>query len=412
MQLDLVMIFKNLISMYSNAFWKILVFSLIISGSINAQNYDTQLSTNRSRLQEIKVEIARLNKQLADSKNKASSVSEQISSIDKELSLISRAKGLLEREQRILERRSSNNRVTLKETKQQLVKLKKLYSDRMVYFYKYGRIKNLALILTSGSLNQALVRTRYLKLIADYDAKTITAIKEKKESIEQIQKQLADDIDSRERSIRSKQKEESKFQSRLDDKNVMLSKIKKDQSWFKAQISTKKKEQSKLTGIIAALEKARKEAKTPGASPKEEFVTIDFENFKKGKGKLPWPVRGRIVSKYGKQYDPVSKTSINNSGIGIHSKVGTPVKCVFRGVVRMITYMSGYGNTVIIDHGNGYYSVYSHLSEIYVGKNDVVDMNQIIAQVGDSGSLAGSKLHFEIYGGNKSYNPLTWLRKS
>ena len=77
----------------------------------------------------------------------------------------------------------------------------------------------------------------------------------------------------------------------------------------------------------------------------------------------------------------------------------------------MITYMGGYGNTIIIDHGNGYYTVYSHLGEIYVSRNDVIQTNQIIAQVGESGSLAGSKLHFEIYGGNQSYDPQAWLRK-
>ena len=77
----------------------------------------------------------------------------------------------------------------------------------------------------------------------------------------------------------------------------------------------------------------------------------------------------------------------------------------------MITYLGGYGNTLIVDHGNGYYTVYSHLAEIYVRKNEIIETNQIIAQVGDSGSLAGSKLHFEIYGGNQSFDPQKWLRR-
>ena len=82
----------------------------------------------------------------------------------------------MQREQRILERRSANNQTKLKDTKEKLADLKKLFSERLVYMYKYGKIKNLELLLTSQSFNQAFVRYRYLKLIAEYDEKTIRDI--------------------------------------------------------------------------------------------------------------------------------------------------------------------------------------------------------------------------------------------
>ena len=382
---------------------------ILISFVYAQDNTERELINNRGRLNKIKSEISNLKKQLSKSQKAALSVNRQIDLIDKEISLIARAKGLMVREQRILEKRSSNNRLKLKETKQKLDKLKKLYAERLVYMYKYGKIKNLALLLTANSFNQAFVRFRYLKMIAEYDEKTINSIKEKQISIEKMQAQMADDIDAKDRSILEKQKEEQNYKTRLDEKNSLLSNIKKDQSFYNAQISIKKQEQAKLNSLIAVLERTRKKQKSSVST--EEFVIIDFENFKKGKGKLPWPVKGKIVSKFGKQYDPVSKTSVNNSGIEIQGKIGTPVKCVFTGVVRIVTYLGGYGNTVIIDHGNGYYTVYSHLGEIYIRKNDVVETNQIIAQVGDSGSLAGSKLHFEIYGGNQSFDPQKWLKR-
>jgi len=85
---------------------------------------------------------------------------------------------------------------------------------------------------------------------------------------------------------------------------------------------------------------------------------------------------------------------------------------VFSGIVRVVTYLPGYGNTVIVEHGNGYYTVYAHLAEIYVHKGAAVETNKVIGTVGDSGSLAGAKLQFGIYGGNKTYNPEKWLRKN
>jgi murein hydrolase activator len=389
--------------------FKIALLFIILTCFAAAQdNTDRELKNNRNRLSKIKSELSDLKKQLSKSQKDALSVNKQISLLDKEISLIAHAKGLMVREQRILEKRAKNNRVKLAETKAKLKKLKKLYAERLVYMYKYGKIKNLALLLTSNSFNQAFIRFRYLKMIAEYDEKTIASINNKQKNIERIQAQLADDIDAKNRSIREKQKEEQNYNASLDKKNSLLKRIKKDQSFYNTQIKIKKQEQAKLTSLIAVLERTRKAQKSPVST--EEFVTIDFENFKKGRGKLPWPVKGKVVNKFGRQYDPVSKTSINNSGIEIQAKIGTPVKCVFTGVVRMITYLGGYGNTIIIDHGNGYYTVYSYLGEIYVRKNDVVETNQIIAQVGDSGSLAGSKLHFEIYGGKNTYNPQVWLR--
>ena len=77
----------------------------------------------------------------------------------------------------------------------------------------------------------------------------------------------------------------------------------------------------------------------------------------------------------------------------------------------MITYMSGFGNTVIVDHKNGYYTVYTHMDDVLVSKFQFIDSGEVIGAVGTSGSLEGSMLHFEIYGNNVPLNPLSWLKK-
>ena len=86
-------------------------------------------------------------------------------------------------------------------------------------------------------------------------------------------------------------------------------------------------------------------------------------------------------------------------------KKGAEVRCVFSGVVSVITYMSGFGNTIIVDHNNGYYTVYAHLNEVLVKKFQIIDAGTVVGTVGDSGSLEGAMLHFEIYGNNKPMNP-------
>ena len=154
-----------------------LIILILIFCSINpASEFENELRNNRNRLSEIKSELSNLKNQLNKSQKKALSLNQQLGLIDKEMSLIAQAKGLLLREQQILETRSINNRVNLEETKEKLAKLKNLYSDRLVYMYKYGTVKNIELLLTAKSFNQAFVRYRYLKLIAEYDEKTILSI--------------------------------------------------------------------------------------------------------------------------------------------------------------------------------------------------------------------------------------------
>lgn len=391
----------------------LLLFLLFPAAIIANENSDQALRQNRSRLSEIRQELKALRRNLNQAQKEATTVHSQINLIDKEMALIAQSKGLLQREQNILNVRAQNAQTVLSETQIQLNKIKNVYAERVKQMYKYGKVKKIALLLNSNSFNQALIRYKYFKLIAENDVRLIASMQEKKMTIEKTQQQLAADMSAKSRTIAEKEHEEQAYLNKKDKKHSLLSSIKKNQTFYKNQISTKNMEAKKLNSIIAMLEKSRKQQKNkqPGQSRTEEYVTIDFDNFRKGKGKLPWPVGGKIISKFGKQYDPATKTSVHNSGVEIKSKLGAPVKCVFTGVVRMVTYLGGYGSTVIVDHGKGYYTVYSHLGEIYVNKNDVVETNQIIAQVGDSGSLAGSKLHFEIYGKNQAYNPQKWLRK-
>ena len=388
---------------FKTIFWIFLFVPLYLVGQ---NQYDKELSKNRAMLKRLKAEIESIKEQIVKSRIEESSITQQISLIDKEVALISRSKGLLKRQSKIIENKISAANKQLKETRRRCDQLKKLHQKRLVYAYKYGRIRSLELILTSESLNQALIRYHYLKLIAEHDERNIQSIKKKKEEIEQIQTQLANDLSLKKTNLKEKQKEESSYLIRKSKKSALLKKLQWNKSLYKKQLALKEQEKEKINGFILAFERKRK-SKKPGG---EKEVYIDFDDFSKAKGKLPWPVKGKLLTKYGKHRDPRLKTYIKNTCIEIQSSLGTPVKSVFTGVVRMITYLPGYGNTIIIDHGKGYYTVYSHLDEIYVEKDDFIKTGQVLATVGDSGSLSGSKLHFEIYGGQKTYNPEKWLR--
>ena len=110
------------------------------------------------------------------------------------------------------------------------------------------------------------------------------------------------------------------------------------------------------------------------------------------------------------QWNPKLKTTTENTGIDIKGQPGSQIKSVLGGVVTTITFLRGFGTTIIIDHGSGFFTVYSHVANFEVTEDSQVRSGDVIAYMGDSGSINGSQLHFEIWGQGKKLNPEDWLR--
>lgn len=129
--------------------------------------------------------------------------------------------------------------------------------------------------------------------------------------------------------------------------------------------------------------------------------------FLKNKGKLPWPVKGKVVRKFG----PFTIQGVpqRSQGIDIEVQEGNPVKSVHPGKVVYFNWMGGYGNTLILDHGEGYYSIYGHLQEALKAVGEMVVSQETIGRVGQSGDVLKPTLHFEIRSHGKAQDPHAWL---
>jgi septal ring factor EnvC (AmiA/AmiB activator) len=390
------------------------IFSVaLLAGAAQANDFEKELQKNRSALEKLQGEISSLRNQLSNAQKEESSTMSQIEQIEQRLSILSRTRGLLKNESNLLEQKIGLVSRQLQFTEERYASLRQLYAQRVLYMYKYGRLRNLELILSAGSFNQAIIRYRYLKLIAEQDEHTILSLNKRKHEIGELKSELNRDLSSKQANIKAKEHEESVYQANRSEKSGLLKKLRQNQSGYQKQLALKEQEREKLSSIILELERKRQESARVRVDRKKEqpdYVHTDYDDFRKAKGRLPWPVKGKLISAYGKQYDPFSKTYTKNTDITIQSSYGTPVKCVFKGVVRLITYLPGYGNTIIVDHGDGYYTVYSHVDEIFVQKDDIVAAGKVIAAVGDSGSLTGAKLQFGIYGGQRTYDPTEWLQ--
>ncbi|MCG8553567.1 MAG: peptidoglycan DD-metalloendopeptidase family protein [Desulfobacterales bacterium] len=134
-------------------------------------------------------------------------------------------------------------------------------------------------------------------------------------------------------------------------------------------------------------------------------------SFAKQKGRLLLPVNGKIISKFGTKRKGDYNAFTFQSGIDIKADRGTPVKTVFSGEVIFAQWLKGYGNLMIINHGNSYYTLYAHVEELYKEKGERVETGEIIGTAGDTGSIKGPCLHFEVRHHGKPVDPLKWLKK-
>jgi septal ring factor EnvC (AmiA/AmiB activator) len=144
---------------------------------------------------------------------------------------------------------------------------------------------------------------------------------------------------------------------------------------------------------------------------KDERSFFSDASFSSYQGRLKIPVKGKIISKFGPSRTGDYKSFTFQKGIDIKVEKGEPVKSVFKGEIIFAQWLKGYGNLLIINHGDNYYTLYAHVEEIFKQKGEIVDTGEVVATAGDTGSIKGMCLHFEVRHHGKPVNPMKWLKK-
>ncbi|SVC12463.1 uncharacterized protein METZ01_LOCUS265317, partial [marine metagenome] len=194
-------------------------------------------------------------------------------------------------------------------------------------------------------------------------------------------------------------------------KNI-LANIKRDKGELEKSRSVKSQVISEMEALIKTLysdKESMKKREAELARIRAEQNRATTGNFAKMKGRLPWPVQGKIIGKFGTIRNPDTGVVIENVGIDIQAKSGAPVMSVLDGVVSTITFIRGHGNIVIIDHGGGFSTVYAQIDNITVHENEYVQKGGTIATVVKAENNTPEKLHFEVWGNQQKLNPQIWL---
>jgi len=216
-------------------------------------------------------------------------------------------------------------------------------------------------------------------------------------------RELTSDIFARRNAIESKR---ASLEVRRRKKSEILSSVKQEKNVYEATLKDLEESSTSLWAMIKLAEREKKPTKKITApAPREVNAKGSDRN------RFPWPVRGQLLSRFGVQRHPQFGTVVYRRGIDIAARIGDEVRVVHDGQVVYADWYKGYGKLIIVDHGEGLYSLYGHLSQLEVSGGDRVSRGQVIGLAGDTGSLKGSKLYFEVRRNGEAEDPLLWLAK-
>ena len=390
----------------------ILVF--LFFGTVNSQSsqrdYSEELRYQNDAINKMKKEIEELSSKLRKANINETTTSKRITNLDEELALVNKLIQSLKKEENSNRTKVNNLKGRIKTKEDELELLRGRYEQRIRNTYLKGRVSDLEKVLSSTSWRQAVYRTQYLKIISSIE-QTMTkeiegillTINKDKLKLELLLRQSIS-------LKRDKQKQMTSLRKMRIRREKELNRIRQDKSALANYMQEKSAGVKQLESIIKKVleDKARSEREERIRQQQQALKTKEFNLLK---GQLPWPTEGRVILKFGKQWNPRLKTTTDNPGIDIKGQPGSPIRSTMSGVVTTITYIRGYGTTVIIDHGGGFYTVYSHVTNIQTQVDSEVRSGDVIAYMGDSGSVNGSKLHFEVWGKGQKLDPEKWLMK-
>ncbi len=279
---------------------------------------------------------------------------------------------------------------------------RRLFKKRARALYKWQRGGSPFILLNGGgSVTDLMRRKRYLELMLVKDRELVDNLHSESAEQQALKKALVDKRKNLDRQKSALLKVKGSIRQERKKKRQILARLKREK-----KIRTRALKE--LEQAALRLQKMMNEiVRKPMVKPVKAYRGKGFAAVK---GRLPYPVRGKVVGGFGKTSHPEFPAEVFRKGIDIEAPLGEEIKAVETGRVIFAGRFSGYGKMIIIDHGERYYTVYAHLSEILKKPGESAQKGESIALVGDSGSLQGARLYFEIRKDGQPLDPLRWFR--
>jgi septal ring factor EnvC (AmiA/AmiB activator) len=360
--------------------------------------FSAHSQTNRNAdLDRIRAEIVKLRSRLGDLRAQAQTAERELEEVDLELGIRARELDVAVRMENDLEIEHASLQQQIATLEPQIARQKQFLRQRLAALYRLGGLTYLKLLLTIDGRRDPFEAASMLSYLVSRDSRAITRFEVSRKQLQGRYTELAD----RQRRLSEVkhivEQRRAEVAHAHDEKARVLASLQKQGSQEEKRLAELEEKAKRLERLIDTLSRQ----KVGGA------VAADIRTVQ---GALGWPVSGRIIERFGKQKDPEFATVTFSNGIRIAAQPGVAVRAVFPGTVLFSQWFKGYGNLIIVDHGNRVVSLYGNLKAPTVAPGERVNAGQGIAGVGDSEDAQLGYLYFEIRQDNKPEDPQKWLR--
>jgi len=354
-----------------------------------------EVNSSLQRLEEIKKELREKKKEITKAKRRESTILSIVDGLDAEISKLSSEEMGLSSRIKEINAEINQTREELSGIDIELGKRKMLFKKRVLSLFRISQTGYLPAIIGVKDLREFMIRNKFLNILIMRDRTLIdrmeydyNARRNVLKKMESLQGELA--LQSNE--LKDKK---SVLIFKKNEKNVILVKIKNERLLYQRTIEELNESYKEMEKMISTI--------------KFQPSTTEDGDFIARKKALPLPVDGMVVKGFGREEDPRFHTVIYRKGIVIAAREGEDVRCIYSGVVVFAGRFAGYGNLVIVKHGNNFYSIYAHISTVAKRVGDKVSENEVIGYAGDPLSALEGGLYFELRNGGTPLDPAEWL---
>jgi septal ring factor EnvC (AmiA/AmiB activator) len=392
-----------------------LLLVLAAAPAARAQTPEKEIAESRRRLEQIRQQRTKLGKEITGIRTKVHSLSSEVNLLDRQVTTSAALLRELDVQVEAQQEQVEQTQKDLLDTQDRLTRRKGILHDRLREIYKRGPLNTVEVLLTADSFADLINRYKYLYLIAQRDRQLVQEVVGLEQQLTERQRLLQRRLLELNAAEEERASEHAKLTGRKGERQSALQLAQKREKETASRIATLERDEKRLSGLIATLERKREEAarraaaaaRAKGTTRTAERTTLTTSDL----GSLGWPVEGKVLYPFGRQTQS-NGTVLRWNGIGIAAEAGSAVRAVEAGTVVMAGPFEGYGPTVVLSHGGGYYSLYLYLRSVTVSEGDQVTRNQIVGSVGGEKTPEGTHIEFQIRApGGQAVDPLSWLKK-
>ncbi len=388
---------------------------LLMAGPGAAQDPELQrqILESQRRLEAIREERARLQAEMGQIQGRVRDASTELRNIEQQLSASRSVLAEVDFQADVNGSLVRETTAELLRTREELREDKAILHRRVRDIYKRGPLHSLRVLLGADSFADLLTRHRYLQIIASYDRALVDHVTQLERALDEHSRQLEGNLAELGRLRQTKLGEVAELRSVERERQAALGQFQDRERQALTRLEQLDADEARMTGLIDDLEGRRLEEERRRALSgvgREGPSTLSGADA----GSLDWPVEGDLLYRFGRERRP-NGTVLRWNGIGIQAPIGTPVRAVKAGSVVLAGPFEGYGPTVVLSHGGGFYTLYLYLEEIGVLQGREIEAGQVVGTVGGSQTPEGPHIEFQIRapvagGAPQAMDPLQWLK--